>query len=400
MMKSTTAKYRILYCSMALTFGGEQKQLAKILSHVNRDQFQPIVCCIREHGYIEQKILDLARDFVRLGNKNRYNVLGEIWGLYKTIKKYGIDLIHTGIFGSEFAPLLVSLVTGVPVVAFLTTTYDLELRFSPGESSRFSFWKTKVFFIVHGIIARLGKIHYVAYTQVIKDSAVKNLHLPPEKISLIPLGVDYQDFSKRMSSMNWHSAMKEGLDLDGAYPLLLNVARLSPVKGQRDLISMMPMILKRCPKAKLLIAGDGPILPDLQKLCDSLGIRDSVLFLGQRDDIPELLSICDIFVFCSHYEGLPGAVIEAITAEKPVVAFAISALDEVIKNERTGILVDGRNYREFAESVVRLAEHPEIGKEMAEKAKEQIIEQFNIERNIITLETLYTNILHNTAIQL
>jgi glycosyltransferase involved in cell wall biosynthesis len=391
--------FRILFCSMALTFGGEQKQMAKILSHVNRDQFQPIVCCIRQHGYIEQKILDQAEHFVSLGIKNRYNLLGEILGLYKTIKKYKINLIHTGIFGSEFAPLLTSVITRVPAVAFLTTTYDLEFRFPSGESSRFAYWKTRVFFFAHGIISRLGKIQYIAYTQVIKDSAVKNLHLPPDRVSLIPLGVDYEDFSKRLLSRNSPSSVKEELSLNGTYPVLLNVARLSPVKGQKDLISMMPLVLERCPNAKLLIAGDGSILPDLIALRDELGLQENVLFLGQRDDIPELLSICDIFVFCSYYEGLPGAVIEAITAEKPVVAFDISALNEVIQNNRTGIIISGRNTKAFSESVIKLAEHPEIGKELAEKAKTQITEQFNIKQNIKTLESLYTSILNNLPIK-
>jgi glycosyltransferase involved in cell wall biosynthesis len=395
MKKSKKDTYRILFCSMALTFGGEQKQLAKILNHVNRDKFQPVVCCIRQHGYVEQKILDLASSFISLGIKNRYNVLGELWGLYKAVKKYNISLIHTGIFGSEFAPLLVSVITRVPAVAFLTTSYDLELRFAPG-SSRFTYWKTKAFFSVHGIISRLGKIHYVAYTQVIKDSAIKNLHLPPERISLIPLGVDYKDFVKRLSALDSPAKVREELGLNGTYPVLLNVARLSPVKGQSDLISLMPLVLERCPKAKLLIAGDGPILGDLKALCNDLGIQDNVVFLGQRDDIPELLNICDIFVFSSYYEGLPGAIIEAITAEKPVVAFSIPALNGVIQNGRSGIVIKERNNLSFSQSIVELAEKPDRGKQLAKEAKTQIIERFNIEQNIKTLESLYINILTGT----
>ncbi len=97
--------FRILYCSTALSFGGEQKQLVQILSNLDREHFQPIVCCIRQFGYVEQEIRNLTTKFLCLRVQSRYNLLGAIRGLRQVIKDHGIDLIHLGIFGSEFAGL-------------------------------------------------------------------------------------------------------------------------------------------------------------------------------------------------------------------------------------------------------------------------------------------------------
>lgn len=195
---------------MALTFGGEQKQLVKILSHLDRERFQPIVCCIRKFSYVERRIQELADKFICLEIRSRYNVLGEIRGLIRVIKENNIDLIHTGIFGSDFAPLLAALVTRVPVIAFLTSTYDLKARLASIKSGRTKlYWKSRVFYGVHGILARLVNVHYIAYSQTIRESAVSNMHLPPNRVSIIPLGLDFEEFDGTLPRQEAAMAVKE-----------------------------------------------------------------------------------------------------------------------------------------------------------------------------------------------
>ena len=126
---------------MALTFGGEQKQLSKILSYIDRDLFLPIVCCIRRFGYVEPTIQKLASKFICLQVKSKYNLPGEVRRLRRVIKEHDIDLIVTGIFGSEFSPLLTSMITRVPAVAILTTTYGLKARSAAENGSAISYWK-------------------------------------------------------------------------------------------------------------------------------------------------------------------------------------------------------------------------------------------------------------------
>jgi len=216
---------------MALTFGGEQIQLSQILSHIDRERFQSIVCCIRRFGYVAPMIRDLASKFICLQVGSRYNLLGEVLRLRRVIKEHDIDLIVTGIFGSNFSPLLAAWLTRVPVVAFLPTTYDLRARSAAEGGSAVLYWKSRVFYIAHAILARLVKVHYIAYSETIKESAIKNLHLPPESISIIPLLLDPNEFDARVLPRETATRLKDELGLNGTYPILLNVARLSAVKG-------------------------------------------------------------------------------------------------------------------------------------------------------------------------
>jgi glycosyltransferase involved in cell wall biosynthesis len=402
MQKSEKSTFKILHCSIALTFGGEQKELVKILSYIDRKHFQPVVCCIRRFGYLEPAIRDLASKFICLQVGSRYNLLGEVRRLRRVIKENDIDLIVTGIFGSEFSPLLTALITRVPAVAFLTTTYDLRARSAAAGGSAILYWKSRVFYMVHAILARLVKVHYIAYSETIKESAIKNLHLPPERISIIPLGQDPDKFDARLLPPDTTTRLKDELGLNGAYPILLNVARLSAVKGQKDLLEVMPHVLERFPRARLLIAGDGEsqISQELASLRNHLSLQGHVQLLGHRDDIAALLNISDVFVLSSYYEGLPGSVIEAMAAGKPVVAFDIPSIRELVTDGNTGILVPERNIGLFAESVVQLAEHPNAARKMGELAQQIVQRKFDIRQNIKDLENLYEKMLTASPVSL
>jgi glycosyltransferase involved in cell wall biosynthesis len=187
--------------------------------------------------------------------------------------------------------------------------------------------------------------------------------------------------------------VKNELGLNGVYPILVNVARLAPVKGQKELLEAMPHILRRFPEAKLLLAGDGPLLEELSQLRNNLRLQKQVYLLGRRDDIAALLASSDIFVFSSYYEGLPGAVIEAMAAGKPVVAFNIPALREIIQNNLNGILVSGRDVPGLAGAVIKIAEERQEALDMGEQARDIARHHFDIISNLKKLEEIYNVLL-------
>ncbi len=392
-MRSKKNIYRVLFCSTGLAFGGEQKQLGKVLQHLDRHYFEPIICSIRPFFNIDADIRNSGADIICLQVKSAYNFFRAVRGLLQIIKERDIDLIQMNIFGSEFAGLFAAVLTRTPVVAFLTTIYDYKARTAAMNTKNLTQQiKWRVICSVHAILARVANIHYIAYTETIKHSAISNFHLPQTKITVIPVGLDLDEFNGSYLHQDMVMGLKEELNLDGAYPILLNVARISPAKGQKALLEAMPYILKRFPNTKLLLAGDGPLLDELTRLRDDLGLRKYVQLLGRRDDIAALLASSDIFVFSSYYEGLPGAIIEAMAAGKPVVAFDIPPLKEIVHNKLTGLLVNGRNVEAFAEAVIRLAEKREEASNMGEQARRTARKQFDVKLNLKKLEEIYKGV--------
>jgi glycosyltransferase involved in cell wall biosynthesis len=305
--------------------------------------------------------------------------------------------MHVGIFGHQFPGLLAAMSTGIPVVAMLESTYDLAARSqSVGGMSLAQQWKWRSLYAGLALIARVARIQFVALSEAVKQSAIQHLHLPSDQIVVIPLGLIPEESDETLLSDEAVRKVKSELGLNGAYPILLNVARLSPPKGQKELLRFMPQVLKRFPQAKLLVAGDGPLLPELEWLRDNLGLREQVLLLGRRNDVRVLLSASDLFVFTSYYEGLPGAVIEAMSAGKPIVAFDIPSLRGVVQDGHSGVLVQERDVDKFAEAIANLAEHRDVARNMGERARLVVNKKYDIRQNMKSLEALYNQMLAQT----
>ena len=131
------------------------------------------------------------------------------------------------------------------------------------------------------------------------------------------------------------SLRKEG----DARPVVLTLARLDRQKGLTTLLEAAELV----PEARFVVAGEGPERPMLEAQIRRLGLEHRVTLLGHRSDVPQLLAGCDLFVLPSLYEGLPVSILEAMAAEKPVVATAIGGTDEAVLHGSTGLLAPAGN---------------------------------------------------------
>jgi glycosyltransferase involved in cell wall biosynthesis len=121
--------------------------------------------------------------------------------------------------------------------------------------------------------------------------------------------------------------------------MLLSVGRLERQKGHLDLLCALAGVHSERPDVRLVIAGAGPERPRLEQLADALGLRDAVRLLGHRGDVARLMAAADLFVFPSHFEGTPFAMIEAMGHGLPVVASAFGGAAEIVDGGRTAVLV-------------------------------------------------------------
>jgi glycosyltransferase involved in cell wall biosynthesis len=124
------------------------------------------------------------------------------------------------------------------------------------------------------------------------------------------------------------------------------------------MLGMLPAIVRSCPRALLLVIGDGPERAACEELARALGLSDHVRFVGRRTDVPRLLSIIDLVLMPSRSEGLGLAAIEALAAARPVIAFAVGGLPEVVTDQVNGRLVAGGDCEAFANAVIDTLRNP------------------------------------------
>lgn len=196
----------------------------------------------------------------------------------------------------------------------------------------------------------------VCVSQAVRELTVSRYHVRPERVRVIRNGVPLDVL--RSAGAGERSRVRCELGIEPGQPVLAIIGRMHPVKGHRELLSMLPAIVRRCPRALLLVIGDGPERGPCEALAQSLGMSRHVRFLGRRADVPRLLSGIDLVLMPSQSEGLGLAAIEALAAARPVVAFAAGGLPEVVADGINGRLVPPGDCEAFAAAVIETLRDP------------------------------------------
>ena len=166
-------------------------------------------------------------------------------------------------------------------------------------------------------------------------------------------------------------------------------ARLHPQKGHTYLLQAAAQV----PDATFVLAGDGPLSAELQAEARDLGVAGRCVFLGQRADVAALLAAADLFALPSLFEGLPVSVLEAMAAERPVVATAIGGTDEVIVSEESGLLVPPRDPAALASAIRRLQADPTFARRLALAARARVEREFSSEATARNVMRVYDEVL-------
>ena len=176
---------------------------------------------------------------------------------------------------------------------------------------------------------------------------LEQVGVPPEKIHVVPNGVDTAHFVYRPQAQAKRSLGRHGATmfaLEDASPLILFVGNLVSIKDPETCLKAFAALVKTCgsrEKPRLVVLGDGPLLPALSSLGRICGIEDQVIFAGSRhhDDIPLWMAAADALVLTSRSEGMPNVIREALACGLPVIATDVGACREMLEDEPSCRLV-------------------------------------------------------------
>ncbi|MBI5963251.1 MAG: glycosyltransferase family 4 protein [Chloroflexi bacterium] len=280
-----------------------------------------------------------------------------LFSLWRLLRKEKIDVIETFTHDSNMLALPVAWLARVPV----------RIATHHGVIENFPRWRERIhtWLINHNFAQTL-----VAVSSRIQEQALLE-GINSKRVAVIKNGIAPLSLER----VNRPEFRKEaGLKDEDLFAV--SVGRLVYQKAHSVLIQAMPSVLKKYPNFKLGICGDGVLISDLEALILKLELRNSVKLLGKRDDVKGFLSAADIFVLPSRWEGLPIALLEAMSAGLPVVATQVEGVDEVVKDGEHGFLVPVENSEALADAILQLLDNRRLRREMGEAAKAHILEQY------------------------
>ncbi|MEC4686306.1 MAG: glycosyltransferase [Nitrospirota bacterium] len=260
------------------------------------------------------------------------------------IREKNIDVVHCHGYKSNFYGLLASKSN----IGTITTNHNW-LK---------SHWKLKIYCFLDSLWIRyFGRI--VAVSEGVKADMLKYL-VPEEKIRVIDNGIDLERFNREISAEN----LREEFGLNENSKVIGTIGNLGHEKAHGNLLKAAREVIEIHKSVRFLIVGDGSLREYLMEEAVSLGIEDKIIFAGYRKDIPELLSLMDIFVLPSIKEGLPMVLLEAMAAKKPVIATRVGAVPKVLKDD-AGILIEPGDIAGLRDAIIELMGNREEAEKLA-----------------------------------
>jgi glycosyltransferase involved in cell wall biosynthesis len=183
---------------------------------------------------------------------------------------------------------------------------------------------------------------------------------------------------------------RSGLNPDPAAPRILYTGRISEAKGTFDLLRAFARIAARAPQAVLICAGDGQG-PELLALAESMGLKGRVHCPGwlSAEEIRKEMEQATVWALPSHSEGVPMAMLEAMSLGLPVVVTPVGGIPEVVQHNQNGILVTPRDIEAIADALHALLESPSERARLGTAARETIVHHFTLTATLDKLATLY-----------
>ncbi|MCX7804050.1 MAG: glycosyltransferase family 4 protein [Planctomycetota bacterium] len=215
-----------------------------------------------------------------------------------------------------------------------------------------------------------------------------------EKLRLIPGGVDIARFRPR----GQREAVRRKLGLPPDAPVAAHVARFAVVKDHRTLLAAWRETVAALPAAKLLLVGDGRMRAEIERQASDAGLADTVVFLGARRDVPEILEAADVGVLSSSgSEGFSRAVAEYMAMGLPVAATGVGAVPDLVEDGREGLIVPPRDPAALAAALRRLLSDTATARRMGEAAMRRARAEFDWEKVAGRVEDLYREVLDGEA---
>ncbi len=362
----------LLMFSNSTVRGGVEEHILQLLRGLDRRLFRLHLACTPELAESLGREVPADVEVLQV-TIDRVSDIGGGYKLARFMQGHRIQLLHSHQFRPSLFASPVGWLVRVPVI--IETCHGREV------------WRKglKANYFVDRCVARLVD-RLIAVSEATARYLVEQKGIPAHKIVVIRSAVDLRRFHQ---DHRCPEGMKRALGFAESDPVLLVAGRLDPQKGHRVLIAAMPAVLQEFPQARLVCTSDGSLRPELERMVAEKKLGDAVRFVGYQADIRDWLSLADVAVLPSFYEGLPLAAIEALGMARPLVATAVDGTPEVVLQGKTGLLVPPGDPTRLADAICQMLRDPVRAREMAQAGRRFVLEAFSLDKLVADTQHLY-----------
>ncbi|WP_033445020.1 glycosyltransferase [Gillisia marina] len=366
-------KIKILHLIKSLGRGGAEMLLPETLKIHNKEKFSfhyiyflpwkdQMVTAIEKNGGIISCV----------EATNNIHIIRKIPELINYVKNNNIKLIHCHLPWAGFAGRIIHKFTNVPVIY---TEHNLQERY-------------------HSITKYLNQYTYNWQSKAIgvSDDVTQSIKIninPKIEVVTIPNGVNTQYF-KRNADLGL--GLKQSLGIPEDSIIIGNIAVFRFQKRLSEWLICMSEIISNSDNVYGILVGFGPLEKEIKEKLIDLNLENKIFLPGLQIDVKPYLSAMDVFMMTSSFEGLPVAMLEAMSMECAVVATNAGGIKEVIRNHQDGLICDVDNWQELPDMVGTLLKNKSKLNILKANSRNRVLDKFSMTRMVSELELLYTDI--------
>jgi len=374
----------VLHIITELELGGAQKITLNILRNLNCAKFKTFLLSSSKGLLVKDaKELKNTQVFLTPFLKREINPFYDIIAfivILKYIFKNNFTIVHThsskaGILGRWAAKL-----AGIPVIVHTYHGFGFNIKQK---------LLTRYFFVfLEKITAKIT--HKLIFVSTNNYQQAKSLNIGnKDNTTLIYAGIEKKKFLN--NNIN-SSAIKKGLGIKKNEKAVGMIAPLKPQKAPLEYIEMANKILSKVSFVKFFLVGEGFMRTKAEELINSLGLNGNFILLGWRRDINKIIPIFDVVVLTSYWEGLPHVLIEAMFCEKPIVAYGVDGVCEIIKDGINGFMINPGDIESSSRRVLELLNNDNLSHRMGNAGYKMVKRRFSIAEVVSKTEQLYVNL--------
>ncbi|PID28691.1 MAG: hypothetical protein CSB55_03945 [Candidatus Cloacimonadota bacterium] len=351
--------------------GGAETSLYDICRFFNFKDIEFTIIIFEKDSDFEDEFKKLKNiKIINLNAKSRYDPV-IFFKLFNVFKAENFDIVHTHL----------------PVAGIYSRIINLFFKKKLITTQHSVLYKTSVFHKIDRLTMRMFNYGTIANSIFTRKFLQKYNYIDQNKTELIYLGADFS----KLDNPKTNKAMRKFIGINESDIVLGHIGSFKPQKGHKYLINAFMKIHEKYKNSKLVLVGKGKLADEIKALVKKNQLSNSVIFVGEKSNIKDYINMFDIFVFPSISESFGISVLEALYLEKPVAAFNIDAVSEIIENGKDGVLTDSKNTSAFADAVINLLNNANLREKIISNAKNKA-KKFEIDLCCEKLEEYYKKI--------
>ena len=350
--------------------GGVPVYIETLAKHLDSSKYEKILVC--SYAYEEERFAPYFDAIEKVSMERSISaskILKPAWATRKLIKKYKPDVVYCNSSIAGAVGRLAAIGCGTKVL-YNAHSWAFNMRIS-SKKKLFYRWIEKIFALFTDKIICVSNFE--------KKSALDNHICSEKKLEVILNGIDIAEVEQKIAQTK---LTRVSLNIPENAYIIGMVGRISEQKAPDTFVRAARKIKDTIPEAFFIIVGDGPDQTVIEKMISDFGLNDSFIITGWVNNPIEYLSVFDVAVLCSRWEGLPLVIPEYFAAKKPVICTRIDAVDDMIEEGVNGSVVDIDDCNAVANSIVQLANNKEFCVTIASNGYKKAKDIFDIKSEI------------------